>query len=40
MAIPIPRPGKYEVALLADGREVAADMLHAHLLRGVDTPEG
>jgi hypothetical protein len=40
MTIPIPRPGKYEVALLADGREVAADMLQAHLLRWVETSEG
>ena len=27
LAFPIPKPGKYEVALLADGRQVAADVL-------------
>jgi hypothetical protein len=40
MAIPILGPGKYEIALLADGREVAADMLQAHQLRWAKTPEG
>ncbi len=30
LAVPIPGPGKYEVALLADGQEVAVDLLQAH----------
>ena len=30
LPIEIPKPGKYEVALLADGQEVASDTLLAH----------
>jgi hypothetical protein len=30
LAIPIPNPGKYEIALLANGQEVAVDGLLAH----------
>jgi hypothetical protein len=30
LSIPIPEPGKYEVALLANGQEVASDVLLAH----------
>jgi hypothetical protein len=30
LAVPIPDPGKYEVALLANGKEVASDTLLAH----------
>ncbi len=33
LAIPIPKPGKYEVALLANGHEVAVDVLLAHRVR-------
>jgi hypothetical protein len=36
LAIRIPEPGKYEVALLANGAEVASDTLLAHRIR----PEG
>jgi hypothetical protein len=35
LGIPIPRPGKYEVALLANGQEVAVDLL---LAQRVDRP--
>lgn len=30
----IPAPGKYEVVMLANGREVAGDFLQAHLIQG------
>jgi hypothetical protein len=33
LPIQIPRPGKYEVALLANGQEVASDTLLAHKVR-------
>jgi hypothetical protein len=36
LPIQIPAPGKYEVALLANGSEVASDTLFAHRI----TPEG
>jgi hypothetical protein len=36
LAVPIPGPGKYEVALLADGQEVAADVLLAHQVGRVE----
>jgi hypothetical protein len=32
LAVRIPEPGKYEVALLASGQEVASDTLLAHLI--------
>jgi hypothetical protein len=33
LAVAIPEPGKYEVALLANGKEVASDTLLAHRVR-------
>jgi hypothetical protein len=34
--IPFPQPGKYEVALFAEGQEVAADVITAHPARPGD----
>ena len=38
LAVTIPEPGKYELALLASGKEVASDTLHAHKVRAAGSP--
>ncbi len=32
LIIPFPEPGKYEIALLANGQEVAVDLIQAHVV--------